>query len=71
MHAMTKKNILETYRNSLIQKRYSKNTQKIYNNYFSKFVLSFNDFDISSISTEQINTFILELIQTKHISISQ
>lgn len=66
---------IEKYTNLLVQKRYSKNTIKTYFNYFKDF---FNYFKaqnklekIQDITTNQINTYILELINTKNISISQ
>jgi len=63
--------ILDRYRNMLIQKRYSQNTQDIYCSYFKDFCIYFKNNEIKNISTEQINTYILSLIKSKNISISQ
>lgn len=63
--------ILTGYKNRLIQKRYSNNTQNIYCNYFRDFCLNFQNSNLEEVKTEEINTYILELIKTKNISISQ
>lgn len=63
--------ILRKYKELLIQKRYSHNTKKIYCNYFRDFALYFGDKNLEKAPTEQINTYLLELIKTKNISISQ
>ena len=63
--------ILDQYRNRLIQKRYSKNTILIYCNYFEDFCNYFKNTELQNIILEQINTYILNLIETKNISISQ
>lgn len=63
--------MLTEYKNRLIQKRYSRNTQNSYCKYFRDFSDYFKDEKLEEITTEQINTYILELIQTKNISISQ
>jgi len=63
--------ILEQYRNRLIQKRYSKNTISIYCNYFEDFCIYFKNTKLQNILPEQINTYILQLIETKNISTSQ
>ena len=64
-------NILKKYKDLLIQKRYSKNTQYIYCNYFKDFYAYFKKEDLPNITTAQINSYILELIKLKNISISQ
>ena len=64
-------NVLIKYKELLIQKRYSNNTQRIYCNYFKDFILYFKDDDLEKLSIEQINNYILDLIQSKKISISQ
>ena len=56
--------ILIKYKELLIQKRYSNNTQRIYCNYFK-------DENLEKLTTDQINKYILGLIQSKNISISQ
>ncbi len=63
--------ILTGYKNRLIQKRYSSNTQNIYCKYFRDFSDYFNNEKLEEITIEKINTYIIELIQTKNISISQ
>lgn len=55
----------------LIQKRYSKNTQNIYYNYFKDFCIYFKKENLLNITTAQINAYILDLIKSKNISISQ
>jgi site-specific recombinase XerD len=63
--------VLKKYRNMLIQMRYSKNTISIYCNYFEDFCNYFKHTKLQDIIHEQINTYILQLIETKNISISQ
>ncbi|KQC12099.1 MAG: integrase [Desulfuromonas sp. SDB] len=67
--------VIEKYKNLLIQKRYSKNTIKTYCNYFKDFLNYFevlNEVEkIQDVTTSQINSYILELINTKNISASQ
>lgn len=63
--------IFEQYRNRLIQKRYSKNTISIYCNYFEDFCNYFKNTKLQNIIPEQINAYILNMIETKNISISQ
>jgi len=64
-------NILKQYMDLLIQKRYSKNTQNIYYNYFKDFCIYFKKENLLNITTAQINAYILDLIKSKNISISQ
>jgi len=63
--------VLKKYKELLIQKRDSNNTQRIYCNYFKDFNSYFKDNDLDKLTTEQINNYILDLIQSKNISISQ
>lgn len=63
--------IPKEYSNKLIQKKYSDNTIRIYTNYFKDFVHHFEGYDITDITSEDVNTYILELIQTHDISSSQ
>lgn len=63
--------VLEKYNNRLIQQRYSQNTIDIYCNYFKDFCNNFKDSKLENIKPEQINEYILDLIKTKSISISQ
>jgi integrase/recombinase XerD len=62
---------IQKYKDLLIQKRYSDNTIKTYCNYFKYFNLYFEKENLEGITINQINTYILELIKTKNISISQ
>ena len=63
--------ILKKYKDLLIQKRYSKNTQNIYCNYFNDFQVYFKNDNLAELSISQINKYILNLINLKNISISQ
>jgi site-specific recombinase XerD len=62
---------LEKYRDLLIQKRYSRNTQKVYMKYFSDFCREFGPKNIDHLSKEKINAYICELIRERNISASQ
>ncbi len=62
---------LKKYKDLLIQKRYSKNTQDIYCSYFKEFCMYFRNENIECVTTSQINSYILDLIKSKNISISQ
>lgn len=62
---------LKKYRDLLIQKRYSKNTQKVYLNYFADFCRQFGFENIDHLSKEKINAYICELIRERYISASQ
>ncbi len=62
---------MEAYSNLLTQKRYSPNTQKTYMGYFSDFRRYFRFKDIYHIGKDEINRYILDLIQTNNISPSQ
>jgi len=62
--------VLEQYRNRLIQQRYSQNTIDIYCNYFKDFCNIFKDSKLQNIKPEQINEYILDLIKIKNIFIS-
>ena len=59
------------YLELLIRKRYSTSTIKAYTSYFRDFICYFNQYDLNSITPQQINRYILELIQNKGISSSQ
>lgn len=63
--------ILKKYKELLIQKRYSNNTQNIYCNYFKDFIVYFQDKKLEGVTTEQINAYLLELIRKKDISTSR
>lgn len=62
---------LEEYKSRLIQKRYSQNTINIYCKYFLDFYKHFSGVCLAKLSKEQINTYILHLIQSEGISTSQ
>ena len=59
------------YKDKLLQKRYSLSTQKTYIAYMKDFVEAFGFNNIEQIRPEQINAYILNLIQEKHISPSE
>ena len=63
--------LLEKYRDILIQKRHSKNTEKVYINYFTDFCRKFGPGNIDDLSKEKINAYISELIRERNISASQ
>ena len=63
--------VLRKYKDLLIQKRYSQNTQDIYYSYFKDFCMYFGKDELVDITTTQINSYILDLIKSKNISISQ
>ena len=65
------KEVLRQYKNLLIQKRYSQNTQDIYCSYFNDFCMYFGEEELENVTTKQINSYILGLIKSKNISISQ
>lgn len=62
---------LKKYKDLLIQKRYSQNTQNIYYSYFKDFCNYFQNENLENITTDQINSYILDPIKSKNISISQ
>ena len=61
----------EGYLELLKQKRYSESTIKTYTHYFREFRRYFEGRKLNDITTEEINAYILELIETKGISNSQ
>ncbi|NOR74674.1 MAG: tyrosine-type recombinase/integrase [Draconibacterium sp.] len=61
----------EKYKAILIRRRYSENTIKTYTNYFENFTAYFSDKKLPEITPDEINGYILELINSKNISISQ
>jgi len=61
----------QEYLEVLIRKRYSQNTIKTYMSYMKSFMEEFHDVALESITTQQINNYILKLIRTKGISPSQ
>ena len=63
--------VLRQYKDLLIQKRYSQNTQDIYCCYFKDFCIYFRKEELKNITTAEINLYILDLIKSKNISISQ
>lgn len=56
---------LRQYKDLLIQKRYSQNTQDIYCSYFNEFIRCFGEEELKNLTTEQINLYILDLIKSK------
>lgn len=63
--------VLRQYKDLLVQKRYSQNTQDIYCSYFKDFFIYFRIEELEDITTAKINSYILDLIKSKNISISQ
>jgi len=63
--------VLREYKDLLIQKRYSENTINIYCNYFKDFVNHFSPNKLENLTINDINSYILDLIKLKDISISQ
>lgn len=59
------------YIEKLSRKRYSPNTIKTYKTYMKSFVEAFNDCNLETITTREINDYLLNLIHTKQISHSQ
>jgi site-specific recombinase XerD len=59
------------YLEMLQQKRYSKNTQKIYVAYIRDFATMFHKFNLEQVTKDHINRYILWLIREKGISASQ
>ena len=59
------------YIDVLDQRRYSESTKATYTNYFADFVRHFQGRDLTNISVEEINNYLLELIRKGNISSSQ
>lgn len=59
------------YLELLQQKRYSSSTIVTYTNYFGQFAKHFQNQDLKRITSQEINSYILELIKYNNISISQ
>jgi integrase/recombinase XerD len=59
------------YLELLQRKRYSQSTIKCYTGYFLQFMTYFSDRDLRTINPQQINQYMLELINCRHISVSQ
>jgi integrase/recombinase XerD len=59
------------YLEKLVQKRYSPNTIKTYVTYMKSFMDEFKDRELTSVTSQEIDNYILKLIRTKGISPSQ
>lgn len=59
------------YLEILVRKRYSQNTIQTYVTYMRSFMGEFMDRDLDTITTQEINDYIIKLIRTKGISPSQ
>jgi len=59
------------YLGKLVRKRYSQNTIKTYMSYMRAFVEEFDGRNLESVTTREINSYILKLIRTRGISSSQ
>ena len=68
---MNTRNLPYGFLELLQQKRYSESTIKTYTSYFRQFQDYFSDYDLKQISIDQINSYILELINDRNISPSQ
>ncbi len=68
---LPKGDIPESYINLLEQKRYSQSTISTYCSYFREFTGQFINRELLTISPEEINEYILNLIRTRNISLSQ
>lgn len=60
-----------SYIDLLDQKRYSDSTKATYINYFKDFIIYFSGRNLETITIEEINGYLLELIRIKKISSSQ
>jgi len=67
----TSSKLPQAYLELLLRKRYSNSTISTYSNYFEQFALYFRNKDLKKVTSEEINDYILELIQNNNISISQ
>lgn len=65
------KDLSPEYLEMLIRKRYSPNTIKTYTSYMKAFRKEFSDRNLDTITTREINAYILSLIRNKKISASQ
>jgi integrase/recombinase XerD len=63
--------IPKEYIDLLEQKRYSESTKSVYTSYFADFMRHFISKDLLSISKDEINEYILQLIRVNDISYSQ
>lgn len=61
----------ESFKKKLLQKRYSENTIKTYCHYFKQFQIAFRHFELNSVTTENINEYIFNLVSYGRISYSQ
>lgn len=59
------------YLERLQQERYSENTIKIYTHYIKDFIAEFSEIELQKITKEEINDYILRLINERKISSSQ
>ncbi len=65
------KGLPDGYLQTLQRRRYSENTIKVYCCYFRDFSLSMAGHDLGTITVKEINKYLLELIRSKEISLSQ
>ncbi len=63
--------IPETYIKQLDIKRYADNTKRTYIAYFKDFVFNYRERDLTTVTSDEINTYIVDLIHTYNISASQ
>ena len=63
--------IPQNFLDKLDQRRYSENTKKVYINYFGDFIRFFKNTELDTITSEEINGYLLTLIREEGISASQ
>ncbi len=63
--------IPQSFFDKLDQRRYSENTKKVYINYFGDFIRYFKNKELDTITSEEINGYLLTLIREEGISASQ
>ncbi|RKD86383.1 tyrosine-type recombinase/integrase [Mangrovibacterium diazotrophicum] len=59
------------YLEKLAQRRYSPSTVRTYEAYFKDYAYHFREYDLAQITEEEVNAYILELVQNGRISASQ
>lgn len=64
-------NLPEGYLEKLIRVRYSESTIRTYSKYFKDFISAFADVNIKTLTPDEINHYIVELIEKQKISSSQ
>lgn len=60
--------ILRVYKDKLVLKSYSLRTQTIYMHYMKQFVQDFLEKDLDRLTSDDINSYLLEMIKKQNIS---